>query len=189
GKIGTPLIRNHKREMRTATTENPAPCVSKAGHGPWAKRGAPHALQNRAGMRIGAPHRGHGGGVGIIGTSKAQTIAPYSIYLVISAVRSRVPGEIVFRTRTPLVPSEATLRKPSPRNIPSVPNQRHSGTAAIFAETTGSASPIPPPCSLIDSSAALSAYLATPRPRYLGSTKKQVILHSFTSPTGGAALR
>ena len=136
-EIGTPLIRNHGREMRTATTENPAPWVSNAGHGPWAKRGAPHALQNRAGRRIGAPHRGHGGGVGIIGTSKAQTIAPYSIYLGMSGVRLRVPGEIVFRTRTPLVPSEATLRKPSLRNIPSVPNQRHSGTAAIFAETTG----------------------------------------------------
>ena len=25
GKIGTPSIRKHKREMRTATTENPAP--------------------------------------------------------------------------------------------------------------------------------------------------------------------
>src|SRR2546428_3580151 len=47
GKIGTPLIRNHRREMRTATTENPAPWVSNTGHGPWAKRGAPHALQNR----------------------------------------------------------------------------------------------------------------------------------------------
>src|SRR5437879_9634822 len=74
GKIGTPLIRNHRREMRTATTENPAPWVSNACHGPWAKRGAPLALQNRAARRIGAPHRWHGGGAAMIGTSKSQTI-------------------------------------------------------------------------------------------------------------------
>src|SRR5437879_1142123 len=39
--------------------------------------------------------RGHGGGVGIIGTSKAQTIAPYSIYLGMSGVRLLVPATVL----------------------------------------------------------------------------------------------
>src|SRR2546425_410698 len=47
--------------------------------------------------------------------------------------------------RTPLVPRGATARKPSLRNIRGVPNQRHSGTAAIFGEATGYASTTPPP--------------------------------------------
>src|SRR2546422_288436 len=34
--------------------------------------------------------------------------------------------------RTPLVPRGATVRKPSLRNIPGVPNHRHSGTAAVL---------------------------------------------------------
>ena len=49
--------------MRTAITENPAPCVSSGGSGPGANRGMPQTEQNRAGMWIGAPQRGHGGGV------------------------------------------------------------------------------------------------------------------------------
>src|SRR3989449_10226500 len=91
--------------------------------------------------------------------------------------------------RTPLVPRGATLRKPSSRNIPGVPNQRHSGTAAIFGEDTGYASTTPPPLLPIESSAARRANFETPRPRYFGSTKKHVILHNFLTPTGGADLR
>src|SRR3989442_15306664 len=91
--------------------------------------------------------------------------------------------------RTPLVPRGATVRKPSLRNIPGVPNQRHSGTAAIFGDATGYASTTPPPSFPIESSAARRANFATPRPRYFGSTKKHVILHSFLTSTGGATFR
>src|SRR2546428_3291050 len=91
--------------------------------------------------------------------------------------------------RTPLVPRGATARKPSLRNIRGVPNQRHSGTAAIFGEATGYASTTPPPLFPIESSAARRANFATPRPRYFGSTKKHVILHNFLTPTRGATLR
>src|SRR5438132_1453103 len=95
----------------------------------------------------------------------------------------------VFRIRSPLVPSGATGANPSLRNMPEVPNQLHSGTAAIFSETTGKASTIPPPCFLIDSRAACSAVLATPLPRWSRSTKKHVILHKLATRTAGAALR
>src|SRR2546429_1564943 len=91
--------------------------------------------------------------------------------------------------RTPLVPRGATARKPSLRNIRGVPNQRHSGTAAIFGEATGYASTTPPPLFPIESSAARRANFATPRPRNFGSTKKHVILHNFLSATGGRTRR
>src|SRR6267378_1343943 len=41
-------------------------------------------------------------------------------------------GRIVFRMRSPLVPSGATAPNPSLSNILLVPNHRHSGTAAIL---------------------------------------------------------
>ena len=44
---------------------------------------------------------------------------------------------IVLRMRARLVPRGATCLKFSFRNILGVPNQSHSGTAAIFLDTTG----------------------------------------------------
>src|SRR5437870_7470849 len=104
-------------------------------------------------------------------------------------ISPRFYARTVFRIRSPLVPSGATGANPSLRNMPEVPNQLHSGTAAIFSETTGKASTIPPPCFLIDSRAACSAVLATPLPRWSRSTKKHVILHKWATRTSGAALR
>jgi len=43
-------------------------------------------------------------------------------------------GRIVFRMRSPLVPSGATAANPSLSNIVLVPNHRHSGTAAILGD-------------------------------------------------------
>src|SRR6266566_7783 len=70
--------------------------------------------------------------------------------------------------------------------MPRVPNHRHSGTAAIFSDTTGNASTVPPPCLRIDASAACSANFATPFPRWPFATKKQVILHSVSVSSGAA---
>src|SRR6267143_4221367 len=54
---------------------------------------------------------------------------------------------IFLRMSRPLVPRGATALNPSLLNMPGVPNHRHSGTAAIFLETTGYASTVPPPFS------------------------------------------
>ena len=112
---------------------------------------------------------------------------------VVPAARYRLREFHAFETNGThfvyLVPSGAIVRKPSLRNIPGVPNQRHSGTAAIFGEATGYASTTPPPLFPIEASAARRANFATPRPRYFGSTKKHVIRHSFLTSTGGATLR
>src|SRR5207245_5480661 len=78
------------------------------------------------------------------------------------ARHSCLAGNIVLRIRRPLVPSGETGLKRSFRNMFGVPNQRHSGTAAIFLETTGYASTIPPPLFLIDSRAACRSLLETP---------------------------
>src|SRR6266704_6293013 len=69
---------------------------------------------------------------------------------------------MVLRIRARLVPRGATCLNSSLRNILGVPNQSHSGTVAIFVDTTGYASTIPPPCCLMDSIAPLSAVRATP---------------------------
>ena len=83
------------------------------------------------------------------------------------------------------MPSGATATNPSLRNMLGVPNHRHSGTAAILAETTGYASTMPPPRRLIDCSADRNANFATPRPRYARSTKKHVMRHRASGPFGG----
>src|SRR5213594_3436351 len=69
---------------------------------------------------------------------------------------------MVLRIRARLVPRGATCLNFSPRNILGVPYQSHSGTVAIFVDTTGYASTIPPPCCLMDSIAPLRAMRATP---------------------------
>src|SRR5712692_5036144 len=63
-----------------------------------------------------------------------------------SSWHSRSPLYLmVLRIRARLVPRGATCLNFSFRNILGVPNQSHSGTVAIFVDTTGYASTIPPP--------------------------------------------
>src|SRR5213594_2776068 len=76
----------------------------------------------------------------------------------------------VLRIRARLVPRGATCLNFSLRNILGVPNQSHSGTVAIFVDTTGYASTIPPPCCFMESIAYLSAVRATPFFLYFLST-------------------
>ena len=86
------------------------------------------------------------------------------------------------------MPSFATLLKPSSSKSLGTPNQLHSGTAAIFGDTTGYASAVPPPFLAIDASAAFRPALATPLRRYRRSTKKHVILQSLPATLGAARL-
>src|SRR2546423_4922060 len=142
---------------------------------------------NQHGM--GLRDRRLGDMAGVTGSGPRIALMDEPKHRVRLTLSPRFYARTVFRIRSPLVPSVPTVANPSLRTSPEVPNQLHSGTAAIFSETTGKASTIPPPCFLIDSRAACSAILATPLPRWSRSTKKHVILHKLAIRTAGAPLR